>query len=340
MASTPSNANLRTEVWTSQVREKLIHGDEFLNSLQDFTAYVNESVVTVPLQGTLPTVEVNLDLTDPDTNIGREKLVELDSQHTLDTYGTKETIVRNIDRAEISYDVLQLHTDSHAQAFQEAFARDGLYALSVGAERALNKTYTPKTGNLGTFDTVFKTSGANSTVGGATPIKKLAFVDIIKMATRFDKLLLPKADRYMILNAEMRADLQEENIPLYNQLTTEGSLYGFNIMYHELLPTYGAPTSGGSAGDIIAKAKGTAISEGAGTGRVVPGAIFFQKNYTFKALGNVDMFSRVNDSQIRGTGINFEVRFVVDKVNSTSTTVAEGGHAMGTDFGFGTIVRG
>lgn len=274
------------EIWAKDIAENLFPDSSFMTQAIDDSMYVEGAVVHLPQAGASVGVEVNR-TTFPASASGRTDTV-LD--YNIDSFTSNPTIVRNIEKIELSYDKRQSVIFDHKESIQSRIAAQLLYKWGATASTQ-----------------IVRTTGANraATAPSATGTrKKITIADILEVKRIFDAQDIPQEGRIVVLPATMYNDLLEieaiysaEKFGMANLPKGAVSMIlGFAIFVRSSANIYN------NAGTPVIKTPGAAA---AATDNL--GALFFHNRFVRRALGESKPFFRENDPLYYGDVMNFEV---------------------------------
>jgi len=292
------------EIWTDYIVGNLFKDNEFILQSVDESQYViGVGVVHIPQAGSPSGVKRNRKLLP--ATITRRK--DIDVTYVLDEFTTDPRFIPNIDKAELSYDKMD-----------SCMSEDMMYLKQFVAEAMLynwRSKYFRKT----TGDTLDAHIGTGSR-------KAICVEDFIKAKETFNKWGIPKADRYCLLDTDMKGQLVRElkvnsnrdYSVLYNPVTGElEKIEGFKI-YERQNTLIGSNNTMSSAGggllswtsdnDLTYTPEDIAEIEAgekafATTSCAI--ALFWHKTMTARALGNTEMFDDMGNPQYYGDIYSF-----------------------------------
>lgn len=209
-----------------------------------------------------------------------------DNEISLDTFSTENTIVRNSQEIEYSYNKLESVIRQHRLTLSKAVATKAIHAFAPNGDTV----NTP----------LVVTSGDNY-----SGRKRLQFVDILNLKERFDTAEIPLDERYLVLHPKHVSDLLLSDIKLFKDLTNikdgePNKFAGFGIYSFAHMPTYKLSE------DVWTKTPFAAIKDDNDTFA----SVAFHAREVMRADGDCKMFSREDDPEQRGTIIGFDKRFV------------------------------
>lgn len=261
---------LNKEIWLPEIMEGFYADDLFLTEARDMTAFVDSNKIHLAEAGISPTTLVN-NSTYP---IGVAQRGDTPLELTLDTFDTENTLIRNIETAELSYDKRASVMYGHKQSLKMTFMEKAIHAYAPGSDG----TYTP----------VLETAQSG----------KITFSDILDLAERFDDAEVDEAGRILVLSVKHKADLRKENLTLYKDFLKSKELFGFKVysLANKRMPKYNN-TNGNKVVWGAAPAGTDAIC-----------SVAFHKDEVMRADGDLDMFSKEKDPEQRGDIIGFQKR--------------------------------
>lgn len=259
---------LNKEIWLAEIKEKFYPDTSFLKEPRDLSEFVEYDKINLAEAGVDPNVLIN-NTTYPIPVAQRNDVpISLD----LDTYDTENTIIRNIERAELSYDKRQSVIYGHKQALRTKFAEKAAHAYAPSSD----STFTPVLPTVNTG--------------------KISFEDILNLYKRFNQVDIPVEGRVLVLNPEHEAQLLLEDKNLYKQVMDTRNLYGFKVYTFSKTP-------------IFDKSNGTKKAFGAAPGaNDTVSSIAFHKDEVMRAMGTFDMFVKEKDPLERADIIGFQMR--------------------------------
>lgn len=272
---------LNRQVWEAQIKEGFYPDASFLNFMVDMSASVNANRIHVGSAGIDPIVLIN-NTTYP---IPYAERADDDNEIPLDTFSTTNIRVGRPETIEYSYNQLESVIRQHRNTLLKACSTKAAHAIAPNA----NTAQTP----------VLQTTGA--TVGTR---KRLCFDDILNLKDEFDNADFPTDGRILVLHPTHVSDLLREDLKLFKEITNlvdgkPNRFGGFHCLSFSKMPTYTIQNDG----TLKKVAFGDEETE-----RYCSFA--YLKDEVMKADGEIHMYSRVDDPQIRGTLIGFDKRFI------------------------------
>lgn len=274
-------ANLHTEVWLKQLKEKFYPDSSFLKYVCDLSKLVDNDKINLTEAGVDPAVMVN-NITYPIRVIQR---IDTPISIELDKFETENTLVRRPEVIEYAYDQLESVLKGHRSALRLKTAEKAAHAYAPVSD----EDYTP----------VLKTSG--DVIEGR---KRLLFEDVIALKNRYDMVDIPQEDRYLVLAPQHVSDLILQDVKLFKNITDikDGNPFnfaGFNMLQFSRPPMY-----------ELKNGAFEKVPFGNATSSKSFCSFSFQKDEVMKADGFVYMYVRKDDPLERGTIVGFDKRFV------------------------------
>jgi len=267
---------LNKEIWLPELLEGFYAEDMFLSEARNFDAFVENDKINLAEAGVNPDVLIN-NTTYP---IAVSQRTDIAIALELDTYDTENTLIRNIETAELSYDKRTSVLYGHRQALRMKYMEKAIHAYSPASD----DTFTP----------VLTTSGVDDGSG----FKSLSYEDIMDLETRFDDAEIPSEGRVLVLNTNHKKHLKKEDAKLFKEIFKDTMFCGFKIyaLASKRMPVFDGTTS-------QKQAFGSAL-----TGTSGKTSVAFHKDEVMRCMGTMDMFSKLKDPENRGDMYGFQGR--------------------------------
>lgn len=271
-------AGLNKEIWLPDLMEGFYGDDMFLKEARDMSAFVENDVIHLAEAGVNPNVLINNSTYPIPVAQRNDTPISL----TLDTYDTENTLIRNIEIAELSYDKRTSVLYGHRMSLRMKYMEKAIHAFAPSS----NGNYTP----------VLQTSGADDGTGH----KMLTFQDILDLETAFDDAEVGAEGRILVLSTKHKNHLRKQDLTLYKTIFSNESTYGGFKIY--TLATKRMP--------VYNKATGVKVAYGAAPAPTTDTicSVAFQKNEVMRCQGTVDMFAKLKDPEERGDVYGFQMR--------------------------------
>lgn len=271
---------LQKQIWINQIKKNFYPDSSFLNAVSNLNNLVDNDKINMVEAGMDPDVLIN-NTTYP---IKVEQRVDKPITIELDLFETTNTLVRRPEVIEYSYDQLESVIKGHREMLRVSTAKKAAHAYAP----AKDTDYTPVIGTSGNTD------------GNR---KRLSFVDIVALKSRFDAADMPLEKRYLVLNPLHATDLLLEDIKLFKNLTDtkEGNVFnfaGFNILQFSKTPSYELKNG------VWSKCAFGSVNSDSFC------SFAFLADEVMKADGGIHMYSKENDPEQRGAIVGFDKRFI------------------------------
>jgi hypothetical protein len=257
---TASGGIVAAAVAKNEYREKLLINKfrfdaQWMNRIPNKSQWVNQDVIRLNSMGADPTVLIDNNTYPIPVNSRTDSSQAI----SLFKYETDNTVITDDEVYALPYDKAGSVQTQHRETIEEAVRMHALHSLAPSA----NTTETP----------IIETSGANNGNGG----KRLLYADVIKLATKLDKLKVPRSGRVLVLSSEHAADLilEDKGLQVQYHNHSDGliskNFAGFELYVDIYSPkytsglekiAYGASTAGQEASIVFhaaacAKARGS-----------------------------------------------------------------------------------
>ncbi|WAC40577.1 phage capsid protein [Pedobacter sp. SL55] len=282
-------AGIQKEAWVDYIIKRFWKDNAFLKTwFSDVKSVLAGRVVHIPTPGAKPTTVKNRS-TFPATAVRR---TDTDITYTLDEYSTDPTHIHNLDKIELSYDKMDDEYGEHVAAVNETSADDLL--IKVCGTVASNM--------------IAYTTGADieASAPSATGNRKAVTTkDFSKMQKKFNKLNVPKSERYALLSSDMYQQLvdslSETQSRDFSRAVDEtkgivGELYGFKIIERSSVAVATVTTNAIKALGAVGAAADNEV------------ALFYHKNGLAFAMGEVKVFDNTDDPTYYGDVMSTALR--------------------------------
>ena len=279
---------VQKQIWQNTIIEEFWPDDSFASKATNDSEYVNQGkTVHIPNAGAPSGVKKNRKTLPAEVTVR----TDVDVNYDLDEFTTDPVRIPHADTVELSYnkrnsvisqDRAKLRNDAH-QSILEKWAPETSYRVSTtGAARVAH----------------IKTATGQR--------KALATTDVLTLQTKFDLQDVPAADRYLVLDAVMYADLladmvESQKIGFFAQADAKkgivGELYGFKVMKRSTVLRFTA------AGALVKTTEGATLNA-----TDLAAGLAFHKDAVSVAMGEVVMFDSISNPTYYGDIYSFLVR--------------------------------
>jgi len=275
---------VNVELWQPVVKEKLMKSNAFLNTMMNADQYVvGGRIVHIPQSGGPSGVEKNRAVLPGSV----QKRNDTDITYPLDEYTTNPRLIDNVDQVELSYDKMVSIVNEDTSEMMEVVGNNILYDVSKNCIAGSK----------------IATTGAAAASHVGTGNRKIITEAQIRAAKKvMNKQNVPMEDRYLVIDSDMLDQLMSDNDLRYAFQQTvnlrDGQLprlFGFQIIERSTVITVDASQN------IKAPTAAEATDDAAA-------ALFYQRNFLERALGDINIFEREQDPTYYGDIISFLIR--------------------------------
>ena len=271
---------LQKQIWTDQIMTGFYPVASFLNYAKDFSPLADNDIINMADAGFDPNVLIN-NTTYP---IAIKERADTPLSFELDLFETENTLVKNPEAVELSYDKMETVLYGHRMALQNTTSVKAAHAFAPNEDTE--------------FTPVLQTTGEDNGDG----FKRLRIEDILKLKRKFDALNIPVDTRYLVLDPRHTEDLILHDLKSFKDITdfvngVPKRFARFNVLEFSKNPEYDATTMEKIAFDAV-------------NGNRTFCSFAFSSDEVMKADGTLKMFERKDDPELRGTVIGFDKRFI------------------------------
>lgn len=267
---------IEKQIWIDLIKEGLVPNTSFMSQSVDMTEFVDYNKINLAEAGVDPDVLIDNTVFPVPAAQRSDSPLEL----PLHTFDTKNTIVRNVEEKESSYNKMDSVVRSHRNALVKKTSAFAAYNWCPTE----NGIYTP----------VLATSSAANKAG----YKRLSFEDLLLMEAKYRELDVDMDSLVAVLTPMHLADLMAEDMKLYREILASKKAFSFNLFNFSQLPIFDATT-------MRKKAFGAAVDPT----KDAPASLFYCKDEVMRAQGTVEVFAKYKDPDQRGDVLGFQQRF-------------------------------
>ena len=278
---------LNRELWVPKIQENFFPDNSFVSKSIDDKAFINNHRVHIPNAGTPSKVEKNRNVFPAVIGTREDHEVTYD----LGIFSTDPIRVHKASDVELSYDKRQSIIVNNRAELQRVAHNDILESWA--------KAYSAVVRTSGSLDVAH-------TYSGATGKRKLVTAaDVLKLATIFDKQLLPEEGRYLLLDVDMYnmfLDSMASDNKLAFQASADaqrgvlGQLYGFKIMKRAQVLR------------VKSDAETILFGKEAHEPTDLAAGLAWQESCVSRALGETNLYLDENNPEYYGDVISFDQR--------------------------------
>lgn len=294
-----------TEVWAGDIASNLFPENTLITMGRKDDQWVENHRVHRANSGAVPNVQKNR-ATVPATAVQR---TDADADYLLAEYTSDPTVIRNIEEVETSYNKRSDILADHIKEINRKIANDMLFNWAPSGASS-----------------IIRTEGAAvvSSLAGATGNRKeFGIDDFVKAQVLMDEMEVPEYGRCMAMPPFVWRQLIKNNKELLLSLETSGkarlkegrieSLFGFRIFRRS---SKNCLTYTNAATPV---ARDPNSNAGATTANA--SVLCWHPDYVARALGNVKVYSKLDDPQYYGSIFSAEARAGGNKIYNDGTGV-------------------
>lgn len=267
---------IEKQAWIDKIMEGRTPDTSFLSRSVDMSEFVDHNKINLAEAGVDPNVLI--DNTSYPVAVAERNDTALELP--LHTFDTENTVVRNIEEKETSYNKMESVVRAHRRALD---IKESTFAAFNWCPTE-NGIYTP----------VRKSTGAVNPEG----LKAATFNDFLRIRKEFRNFDIDPASVVIVLNATHEADLMAEDMKLYKQILEMGKLFGMALFSFSKLPVFNASTGKKKAFGAAADPTGD-----------VPSSLIYCDTEVMRATGTTDVFVTYKSPKERGDILGYQQRF-------------------------------
>lgn len=265
---------IERELWLETIKEGMVPDTSFLSRSVNMDEHVHANVLHLQEAGVDPKVLVDNDVWPIPVATRDDIPLEL----TLHTFDTENTLVRNVEEMESSYNKMESVVRSHRNSLIKNIAKHAAYNWCPSE----NSDMTPVVVSVGAVN--------------KSGLKRISFEDILTMEAKFRALDVDMDSLVVVLNSVHLADLQAEDLKLYKEVLASGKIFNSKLFTFSGLPYFDTTTG-------KKKAFGSAIAE-----TDTQASLMYCETEVCLARGTTEVFVRYKDPKERGDIIGFQQR--------------------------------
>lgn len=266
---------IEKQIWINTLLESFIPDTSFLKEGVDMSHLVEHNKINLAEAGIEPNVLIDNNAYPVPTSSRNDIPKEI----LLHTFDTENTVVRNVEAMESSYDKMASVVRGHKLAMLRKLSSYTAHHWSP----LKNSDFTP----------VIETNGE----ANKQNLKSLRFEDFLEMERRFRELDVDMESLVAVLNPIHLADLQSQDLKLYKAILSDKKLFSFKLYSFNNTPLFDTETKQKLAFGAASLDNSTRSS------------LVFCNTEVVKATGSADMFVSIKDPKERGDIVGFQQRF-------------------------------
>ncbi|MCX8018929.1 MAG: hypothetical protein N2747_00375 [Chitinophagaceae bacterium] len=261
------------EIWIEQIKENFYPDDSFLTASQDMSELVEYNKINLAEAGVDPNVLKNNTTYPVPVATRNDAPLEI----VLNTFDTENTVVRNVEEKETSYNKMESVIRSHRNALRRRCAMEAAHNWAPNA----NSANTPVIAATGPIVNGFRSA---------------TFEDFLILEEQYRALDAPLDQLNLILSPRHMRDLRSQDLKLYKEVMADGKLFGFKVWNFSQTPYFTNTGTKKPFGSVPATTDSRA-------------SIAWLSSEVMRADGDVEMFVTLKSPTERGDVIGFQKRF-------------------------------
>ncbi len=274
---------IEQQIWINAIKEGFIPDSSFLSRSVDMSEFVEYNQINLAEAGVDPDVLID----NKDYPVGTTSREDIPLSLALHTFDTKNTVVRNIEQKESSYDKVKSVTRSHKNALLKKVLEFAAHSWCPAQD--------------GEFTPVQTTTGAINSFGR----RAMTFNDLISIIARYQSLDVDVADLTLVLSPEHLADLRAENIKMYKDMISSGEFFGVKMYNYSKTPRFNVNTNTKKALGAVIDNETDGIS-----------SLIYHKDEVMRAFGDIEAFLKEKDPAARGDIFGYQQRFAASSIRN------------------------
>ena len=267
---------LQTEVWIAGIKENPIPNNSFVYQSVDLSQYVEHNKLHLAEAGVEPTVHEDYFAT-ANNPLPVANIEDIANEVVLHTYSTEQTLHRDLQEIELSYDKRSSVIKRHRVSLGKNIGKHAAYAWAPKQDDAWNKVL-----NLSSSDSVID-----------------AIIDLKQFMEENDIL----EGVNICFTPGHFARIRKEDKRLYKDILNEKQMYGIKVFQYSQNPLY---TSAGVKKPFGATKDNTDKRA----------SFMWVTDEVFRCFGDVEMYATLRDSGLQADTLSFAQRALVGVIRA------------------------
>ena len=270
-------AGLQTEVWVAGIKENPIPNNSFVYQSVDLSQYVENNKLHLAEAGVEPTVHEDY-FASSSSALPVATIDDIANEVVLKTYSTEQTLHRELQEIELSYDKRSSVIQRHRASLAKNLGRRAAWAWAPQKDNEWNK--------------VLALTGSDSIIDAIIDLKQfMEEKDIVEGVN-------------ICLTPEHFARIRKEDKRLYKDIMNEKQMYGINVFQYSQNPLYDGTTKEKKPfGSVKASSDKRA-------------SFMWVTSEVFRCFGDVNMYPTLHDSGLQADAISFAQRALVGVIHA------------------------
>ena len=269
-------AGLQTEVWVVGIKENPIPDNSFVFQSVELSQYVEHNKLHLAEAGVEPAVHEDYFATS-NTPLPVANIEDIANEVVLHTYSTEQTLHRDLQEIELSYDKRSSVIKRHRVSLGKNIGKHAAYAWAPKQDDAWNKVL-----NLSSSDSVID-----------------AIIDLKQFMEENDIL----EGVNICFTPGHFARIRKEDKRLYKDILNEKQMYGIKVFQYSQNPLY---TSAGVKKPFGATKDNTDKRA----------SFMWVTDEVFRCFGDVEMYATLRDSGLQADTLSFAQRALVGVIRA------------------------
>ncbi len=269
-------AGLQTEVWGAGIKENPIPDNSFVFQSVELSQYVEHNKLHLAEAGVEPAVHEDYFATS-NTPLPVANIEDIANEVVLHTYSTEQTLHRDLQEIELSYDKRSSVIKRHRVSLGKNIGKHAAYAWAPKQDDAWNKVL-----NLSSSDSVID-----------------AIIDLKQFMEENDIL----EGVNICFTPGHFARIRKEDKRLYKDILNEKQMYGIKVFQYSQNPLY---TSAGVKKPFGATKDNTDKRA----------SFMWVTDEVFRCFGDVEMYATLRDSGLQADTLSFAQRALVGVIRA------------------------
>lgn len=270
-------AGLQTEVWIAGIKENPIPNDSFLAQSVDLSQYVENNKLHLAEAGVEPQVHEDY-FASSSSALPVATIDDTANEVVLKTYSTEQTLHRELQEVELSYDKRSSVIQRHRTSLAKNLGKRAAWSWAPQKDSEWNK--------------VLALTSSDSIIDAIIDLKQfMEEKDIVEGVN-------------ICFTPEHFARIRKEDKRLYKDIMSEKQMYGINVFQYSQNPLYDGTTKEKKPFGAVKTSSDKRASFMWVTGEV------------FRCFGDVKMYASLRDAGLQADAISFAQRALVGVIRS------------------------
>lgn len=268
---------LQTEVWIAGIKENPIPNDSFLYKSVDLSQYVENNKLHLAEAGVEPQVHEDY-FASSSSALPVATIDDIANEVVLKTYSTEQTLHRELQEIELSYDKRSSVIQRHRASLAKNLGKRAAWAWAPQKDNEWNK--------------VLALTGSDSIIDAIIDLKQfMEEKDIVEGVN-------------ICFTPEHFARIRKEDKRLYKDIMNEKQMYGINVFQYSQNPLYDGTTKEKKPFGAVKASSDKRAS------------FMWVTSEVFRCFGDVKMYATLRDAGLQADAISFAQRALVGVIRA------------------------